>query len=238
MRIAILEAGFPPAPLRERFGTYGGMLAALIGDGFEPTLFNAQTGPLPADPAAFGGIVVTGSSAGIDDDLPWIAPLSSFLRLARGRTKLVGICFGHQLMAQAFGGRAERSDKGWGLGLHRYEVTERCGWMGEADAPSIAVAVSHQDQVTALPPGARVIGGSPFTPFGMLAYDAMSISFQCHPEFAPPYAKALLAHRHTARLLPPEFERLAASLDEPDDRQTVGRWIATFLRGEEAGPDR
>ena len=96
--------------------------------------------------------VITGSAAGAYDDLPWIAPLSNFLTDVKGRAKLVGVCFGPQMMAQAFGGQVVKSPKGWGVGLHTYRITTKEPWMDSA-AP-IAIAVSHQDQVVALPPGA------------------------------------------------------------------------------------
>ena len=76
--------------------------------------------------------MITGSAAGVYDPLPWIAPLKDFLVSAKGRAKLVGVCFGHQVMAEAFGGKVIKSPKGWGLGLHAYEVVRREGWMDEA----------------------------------------------------------------------------------------------------------
>lgn len=229
MKIGILETGAPPAGL-ERYGSYGGMVAELLGADFATTAFRVRDGELPDRPEDYAGLVVTGSSAGVYDDLPWIAPLSDFLRQARGRTKMVGICFGHQLMAQAFGGSAGKSDRGWGLGLHEYRIGERAAWMDGDEAATIAAPVTHQDQVNAPPPGARVLAGSEFTPYGVLAYDERSISFQCHPEFAPDYAKALLRHKHAGRLPADELERIAATLDRPDDRARIGAWIGRFLR--------
>lgn len=229
MRIGILETGRPPAGLAERFGRYDSMMADLIGGGFDTVTYRAAEGELPARPEECGGYLVTGSAAGVYDDLPWIAPLSEFLRQARGRAKLVGICFGHQLMAQCFGGRAEKSERGWGLGLHRYHVHDPQGWMD--GGASFALPVSHQDQVTRAPPGARVLAGSPFAPLGMLLYDEHAMSMQPHPEFAPRYAQALLAARHAARLPPAELDRIAASLDEPGDADRVAGWIGRFLRG-------
>ena len=160
MRIGILEAGVPPRALVDEHGRYDAMTARLLGPDFATTSFRVQEGGLPARPEDFDGYVVTGSSAGVYDDLPWIAPLRAFLQVAKGRAKLVGICFGHQIMAEAFGGRVVKSDKGWGLGLQRYEVKARADWMDEAR--TIAIPASHQDQVVALPPGARVLARNDF----------------------------------------------------------------------------
>ena len=131
------------------------------------TAYAVAGGDLPERPEDQDAYIISGSSAGVYDDLPWIEPLKAFLREAKGRAKLVGVCFGHQIMAEAFGGRVIKSPKGWGVGLHRYDIIQPQAWM--EPVASVAVPVSHQDQVVELPPEARVIGGSAFTPFGMLA---------------------------------------------------------------------
>jgi len=115
MIIGILETGRPPRALQPAFGSYPDMFKALVGPGHDYRVFDVQAGELPAPDATFEGHIITGSPAGAYDDLPWIAPLEDFLRAVKGRTKLVGICFGHQIMAQAFGGRVEKSTKGWGV---------------------------------------------------------------------------------------------------------------------------
>ena len=228
IRIAILETGRPPRALIDRFGDYPAMFRALLGEGFEATTFDVQEGELPEDPAAFDGVIVTGSAAGAYDDLPWIAPLEAWLRAARGRTRLVGICFGHQIMAQAFGGRVEKSERGWGVGLHRYAVCGAEPWM-QPPAEAISIPVSHQDQVTAIAPDARVVAACDFTPFGGLAYGADAISFQCHPEFAPPYAAALVEGRRGHRIDAAHADAATTSLNAPDDRALMGEWIRRFL---------
>jgi GMP synthase-like glutamine amidotransferase len=142
----------------------------------------------------------------------------------------VGICFGHQIMAEAFGGQVIKSPKGWGVGLHRYDLADRRGWMDEAR--TISVPASHQDQVVALPPGAQVLAGNDFCPFGMLDYGPdRAISLQLHPEFEPAYAKALIENRRGTRYTDEEADRGVLSYEQPDDRRRVGGWIARFLQG-------
>jgi len=102
MKLAILETGRPPGDLGERFGDYPAMFARLLGPGFELEPFDVQAGTLPADAASHEAYLVTGSPAGVYDPLPWIAPLCEFIRVS-GNRKMVGICFGHQVMAEAFG---------------------------------------------------------------------------------------------------------------------------------------
>jgi GMP synthase-like glutamine amidotransferase len=227
MKVGILETGGPPASLVPRFGAYPAMLAELLGPGFDIANYDVAAGALPADPADQDAWLITGSPAGVYEPHPWIAPLKDFLRAARGRAKLVGFCFGHQIMAEAFGGRVEKSDRGWGIGLQSYDVAERAPWMDAVE--SFAVPVSHQDQIVVQPPASQVLARNAFSPFGLLAYDDQpAISFQGHPEWEPDFARALIEVRRDR--LPAPDEALA-SLDAPNDRARVGEWIRRFLTG-------
>ncbi|HEY0413575.1 MAG TPA: type 1 glutamine amidotransferase [Allosphingosinicella sp.] len=223
MTLAILRTGEPPGDLLRRFGHYDAMFAGLLG--MDTVGYDVTAGEYPAAPEAHAAYLVTGSPAGVYDPLPWIAPLQDFLRRAKGKTKLVGICFGHQVMAEAFGGHVEKSVRGWGAGLQDHDIVVRAPWMD--DVASIAVPVSHQDQIVVQPPHSHILARSDFSPFGMLAYDDQpAISMQFHPEFAPDYAKALIEVRRE-RL--PDPDGAFASLDRPNDRARVGKWIRRFL---------
>jgi GMP synthase-like glutamine amidotransferase len=225
IRIGILETGEPPANLELRFGRYIGMFQDLLGDRYRMTNYNVVGGCFPRAPEDEDAYIVTGSPAGVYDPFQWISELKTFLRSARGKSKLVGICFGHQVMAEAFGGRVEKSERGWGIGLQRYEVREPAPWMDAV--PSFAIPVSHQDQIVEQPPATRILAASAFTPFGLLSYqDQPAISFQCHPEFDPAYAEALIEHRR-GRL--PDPDAAIASLRQPNDRPLVAGWIRRFL---------
>jgi GMP synthase-like glutamine amidotransferase len=225
-RIAILRTGGPPSALADRHGDYPAMFRDLLGDGFETGAFNVQAGEWP-DPAAFDAAIITGSSAGVYEADPWIADLLDWIRSAKGRTKLIGVCFGHQAMAQALGGRVEKVDRGWGVGLHRYDVVSDEPWM-EPKAATVAIPVSHQDQVVEKPVDARVFLRSDFTPFAGLAWGDDAISLQGHPEFTPAYASELTAGRRErigGDIVDPALESLKA----PNDRVLVGGWIVRFV---------
>lgn len=226
--IAILETGKPPEALKDAFDDYPARFRALLGEGVATVRFDVQAGRLPQDPGEFQGVIVTGSAAGVYDDLPWIPPLMDWLRAARGRTRLVGICFGHQAMAHAFGGRVEKSDRGWGVGLHRYEVLTQEPWMFPR-AASISIPVSHQDQVLVPPADARVLVSCEFTPYAGLAWGEEAISFQCHPEFQPEYAAALVEARRGHRIPEAQADAAVESLRRPNDRATLTAWIRAFL---------
>jgi GMP synthase-like glutamine amidotransferase len=228
MKVAILETGRPPGTLADQFGTYPDMFARLLGAGFEIEIFDVQAGALPeADMHA--AYLITGSPAGVYDPLPWIDPLQQFIRSARD-SKMVGICFGHQVMAEALGGHVEKSDKGWGAGLHRYSIVRSEPWIDSA--ATIAAPASHQDQVVVQPPNTDVVAASDFTPLAALAWtDRPAISFQFHPEFSPAFAKALIERRFD---IVPNPDAAIASLDAPNDSARVGQWIRNFLNGETA----
>lgn len=223
MKLAILETGRPPGDLSDWFGDYPAMFERLLGDEFEVETFDAQAGQFPADD--HDAVLITGSPAGVYDGLPWIKPLSDFIRAAPDR-KMVGVCFGHQIMAEALGGLVVKSEKGWGAGLHRYSVVRSEPWLdGERE---ISIPASHQDQVVIQPPNTEIVAASDFTPYAALAWkDRPAISFQFHPEFEPAFAKALIEKRYD---VVPDPDAAIASLDAPNDSQRVGGWIRRFLK--------
>jgi len=224
MKLAILEAGTPPGALTERFGRYPAMFERLLGNGIDYDSFDVPAGELPGVPGAHDAYLITGAAAGVYDGLPWIHELAAFLRAA-GSAKLVGICFGHQIMAEAFGGRVEKVAKGWGVGLHNYPIVKHEPWMDQASI--VSVPASHQDQVVQQPPQTDIIASSIFTPYAGLAWhNKRAISFQFHPEFEPDYARALIESRRE-RL--PDPDAAIASLDRPNDNARIGAWIRTFM---------
>jgi GMP synthase-like glutamine amidotransferase len=225
MKLAILETGRPPGDLAQRFGNYPKMFAELLGPDFEVQSFDVTAGEFP-DPAAHDAVLITGSPAGVYEDLDWLPGLFDFIRAAKDR-KMVGVCFGHQAMAEALGGHVEKSDKGWGAGLHRYTITRPEPWID--GAREIAAPASHQDQVVVQPPHTEITVSSDFTPYAGLAWtDRPAISFQFHPEFTPEFAKALIAERYDRV---PSPDAAIASLDAPNDNARIGGWIRRFLKG-------
>lgn len=230
MKLGILKTGAPPQSV-SGFGSYPDMFRRLLGeDAYDYSVFAVDEGELPATVQACDAYLVTGSASGVYDGDPWIAELKGFLNAAKGQTSLVGVCFGHQVMADAFGGKVVKSPKGWGLGVQTYEVLKPQPWMDGAQ--QIRLPASHQDQVVELPRGAEVMAANDFAPHGALTYPGQrAISLQLHPEFAPDYAIALIESRRGTRLAQEEAERAIASFVAPDDRARVGGWIRNFLAG-------
>lgn len=224
MKLAILETGYPPGDLASRFGDYPAMFADMLGPGFEIESFDVQAGDFP-DPGNHQAVLITGSPAGVYEELDWLPGLFDFIRAAND-SRMIGVCFGHQAMAAALGGRVEKSDKGWGAGLHHYAIDRVEPWMDEVE--TIAAPASHQDQVVAQPPNTEVLISSAFAPYAGLAWtDRSAISFQFHPEFSPDFAKALIAERYDRV---PDPGAAIASLDAPNDSARVAGWIRRFLK--------
>ena len=237
MLIGILQTGDVPEALVQRHGEYAPMFEAWLspaGPGLAFSAYAAHDGEIPASPVECDAWLITGSKHGVYDDLPWIEPLKEFLRAARAAGRpIVGVCFGHQLLAETLGGRAAKSAKGWGAGVHDYQVVRRPGWMN-GGPDRFAIHAMHQDQVTAIPEDATVLAASPFCRFAMLAYgdpeapDAISI--QPHPEFDEDYARALVEMR-TGVAIPAACGAAAlASFGRAVNQQDFARWCVDYLR--------
>jgi GMP synthase-like glutamine amidotransferase len=236
LKIGIIETGAPPRDLQEQFGRYPGMFADLLGaSGNQFETFAVRSGTFPDHPRSCDAYVITGSPAGVHDGDSWIARTRDFLRRAKGEAALIGVCFGHQLMADAFGGKVERAAGGWGIGLHRYQVRERRPWMDQAG--EIAAPASHQDQVVVAPPHATIIAGSDFNPIGVLVYeDQSAISIQLHPEFEAAFAAALIEARRGSLYEEEVAKAAIASLAAPNDNRGIAQWIKGFLAASASRP--
>lgn len=234
MKLTILETGQAPEPIRADFPDYPAMFRALFdaaGSDLEYETVSVVRGETLPDPAALDAILITGSPAGVYDADPWIAPLLDFIRwAAEAQTPQIGVCFGHQAIAKALGGRVVKSEKGWGVGRHVYTVDPPEARCLPGTPEIFAAAVSHQDQVVAPPAGAHIVAGSDFTPFGALRYTtAPVISFQGHPEFTDDFAAALYDLRR-ARIGETAADRAIASLENAETNNAVALWFTDFLK--------
>jgi GMP synthase-like glutamine amidotransferase len=223
MRIGILQTGRVPAELEGRHGQYPVMFARLFdGHGFSFETFMVIDNQFPASVHDCDGWLITGSAHGAYDDLPWIPKLEEFIRQAyREEVPVAGICFGHQIMAQALGGKVEKYSGGWGVGTMRYRMV---------DGREYALNAMHQDQVVKRPPESEVICSSDFCENAGLAYKGKAISFQPHPEFDDHFMDELLTLRAGKSMSHEHAEQGRASLGQGTDSPLVAAEIARFFR--------
>ena len=231
MRIGILQCDTVRAELQPAYGDYPDMFRRLLEPavkGAEFRSWNLAAGARPGSAAACDAWLFTGSQYGVEDGTAWIADAHRLVReIHNAGRPIVGICFGHQLIANALGGRAGRADNGWGVGVHYVEVHTHADWMTPALA-QLRLPVSHRDQVHALPPGARHLAGSRFCPHAMFEIDDRVLALQGHPEFRRGYVRALMDRRRE-RLGEAVYRDGVASLAGDLDRGVVAGWIARFL---------
>lgn len=236
MRIGILEAGRNRQSLVGRHGSYPDMFRALL-DAGAPSMdfasYAALDGELPRSSDECDAWLVTGSRHTAFERLPWMVRLEALLQtLMDARRPVVGICFGHQILAQAMGGKVERAEAGWGLGIHTYAVTDRPAWM-EGEEAAISLSVVHRDQVSVVPRQARIVAGSAFCPAAVLAYGDNAITFQAHPEFGPAFLADLVGELAQDGLPQDVIDRARADLAERGprtDTALASRWIGDFLK--------
>lgn len=231
MKLGILKTDAVRPEWVPEYGEYPDMFIALlrqVDTKIEYVVYDVQVGDYPQDIDEVDAYLITGSKAGVYDDKPWIAPLMAFVRdLHRKRKKLVGICFGHQLVAHALGGKAEKSPKGWGVGLHTHRFHFTPPWHDQVDL-ELDILVSHQDQVVSVPENAKVLAGSEFCANAVCQIDEHILTFQGHPEFVPSYAREIMTHRRDV-IGEETYAAGMASLVGVHEGSRVARWIFNFL---------
>ncbi|MDA9008584.1 amidotransferase [Alphaproteobacteria bacterium] len=229
--VGILEAGMMPPPLEAKFGTIASMYEKLFAgrsDRLELKIYRAFESELPSSADECDAYLISGSPASVFDEDEWIKALKAFvLQAYSAEKKLLGICFGHQLLADVLGGRVERSDKGWGVGSHSYHMNEAAI---EAGLPigEITINVSHQDQVTQLPEGAVLLGGCEFCPNGAFRLGDKVLAMQCHPEYPDELLNDLIEFRKE-RLGEKAYRTGLNSLSTPLTVPSVEAWMTDFL---------
>jgi GMP synthase-like glutamine amidotransferase len=230
-RIGVLICDEVAAPLAKIHGQYAQMFTRLLantGQCFELIGYRVYADEFPSTVEACDAYLISGSRRAVYEALPWIERLAQFIRaLHQARRRTVGICFGHQLIGRAMGGRAEQAPQGWGLGRQVAQVLENRPWMQPA-AASYALYAVHQDQVTALPPGARRLATNAHCENAMFDLDDLFLGVQAHPEFDRDYARAITENKRGS-VPDAVLEKALPSFAEPVDATLIARWIVAFL---------
>lgn len=235
MRIGLLMMGHVDPNSQFVAGDYPELFADLLEPhGIELIRYDLDEGHFPDDVGECAGWLSSPSRLSSYDPVDWLVDAEELLRrFVAAEAPFVGICFGHQLLAQALGGRVERSPHGWGVGVRDYEIVSLRTWMSPM-LDVIALIGSHQDQVTSLPNGAELLFRSEYCPYGGFAIGERAWTLQVHPEFTPALADHLLAGR--IELIGAERVSVArASLSRPIHRREIAGWIARFFAESSCG---
>ena len=222
MLIGILQTGLAPDSLVDSSGDYPDMFARLLaGHDFSFRTYRVVENEFPASVTDCDGWLITGSRHGVYEDHPWIAPLEQFIRDAyAAHVPTVGICFGHQIIAQAMGGRVERYEGGWAVGATDYDF----------NGQHMTLNAWHRDQVTQKPANASVLATNEFCTNAALLYDDRMLTVQAHPEFRPEFIDGLMQTRGKG-LVPEEVMAAAAArLSDPIQDQAMAAQIAAFFK--------
>jgi len=222
MKIGLLRAGHAPDGMKTLQGNYDTMFELLLeGHDFTYETFSVVDGEFPQGPQDADGWLITGSKHGAYEDHDWIPPLEDLIRKINATGKpLVGVCFGHQIIAQALGGKVVKFDGGWSVGRKEYVL----------DGKTVALNAWHQDQVVELPDGARVVGSSDFCANAMLAYGDNIWTIQPHPEFPAESVDFLINARGRGVVPDALLDSATDTLPLPTNNADIANHMAHFFK--------
>jgi GMP synthase (glutamine-hydrolysing) len=222
MKIGILRAGHSPEEMKATQGNYDEMFVRLLdGNDFEFETYSVVDGEFPEGPQDADGWLITGSKHGAYEDHAWIKPLEQLIRdIHASDQPMIGVCFGHQIIAQALGGKVMKFDGGWSVGRTEYKY----------DGKVVALNAWHQDQVVELPKGARVMGSSDFCANAMLAYGDNIWTVQAHPEFPADFIDGLIRTRGKGVVPDAQLDAATATLPSPTDNADIAAHMAQFFK--------
>lgn len=233
MRIGILQCDDVRSSLSPEFGEYPDMIAACLSqqhESFEFHTYPAHHGVLPESIEECDAYILTGSRHSVfDTDVLWVNGLTNFVvQLNKAEIKTIGICFGHQLIAEVMGGKVERADCGWLVGVHKTLVSQPKSYMKPSQS-SFNVAMMCEDQVQKISKEATILASSKQCEYAMLQYGDHMLSIQGHPEFSQGFAKSLLNIRQE-ELPSKRYQRGSESFSKHRlDSDLVFSWFAHFL---------
>jgi GMP synthase-like glutamine amidotransferase len=232
MKAAILQYDHVMEKFMHHFGDYPEMVKQMFNRTDVPLsfdTFNCREGQFPTDINKYDFYITTGSKTSVYEELEWVEKSIHFIQLLdKHKKKLIGICFGHQLMAMACGGMVERSEKGWGVGIARNRVIANPKWMNKKIS-KIDILVSHQDQITEIPDDSLLIAENDFCPFFIVQWNSHFLSIQGHPEWNRDYSRTLMNERR-AILPKATIDAGLDSLEIKPENAIFVNWILDFVR--------
>jgi len=227
MKAGLLECGHVEKKFRHIGGDYRDMFPALLPN-IEFEFFDVCNGHFPGSAQACEAYICTGSKYSVYDGFEWISRLKAFVReIHQAQKPYVGVCFGHQIMGEALGGKVRKAAAGWCVGVHSFTVLQQEQWMVPPER-NYRLLMLCQDQVQELPPGSRVLASAPDCPVGMFTVGNSMLGIQGHPEFSRDYVGAVIQDR-LQRIGEARAQAGLGSLSQPTHASVLAEWISNFL---------
>lgn len=231
----IVKTGEKIDSLADVTGDYEDWIARGLGSTAHPiSVVDVARGETLPPLSEVAAVVVTGSASMVTERSPWMEQTSSWLReaVAEG-VPLLGICFGHQMLAQALGGEVGYNPLGVEVGTARIRLEEEAQHdpLFKGVAASFVAQVSHQQSVLHLPPGARALASSDKEPYQAFAYGRCAWGVQFHPEFNARVIRKFIEHyRSHLSDEGASVQRLLEAVEETPDSASLLQHFAHLVR--------
>ena len=221
MRLGVLQAGHAPKNMISNLGDYDELIKNFLkGFGFQFNVYSVVDMDFPKDPSSADCWIISGSRHGVYDNLPFIEPLEKLITdIYTKNVPLIGICFGHQIIAKAFGGKVEKFKNGWCVGLTKYNL----------EGKSIYLNAWHQDQIVAPPENSKILGSNSFCKYAFLSYGSNIFSVQAHPEFNNEFIRGLIQHRGKGLVPQTLLDKASEKLQEKNSNHLIAEKIGEIL---------
>ena len=234
MRIGLLQCDHVADDLVDLHGDYQEMFSDLLhlqDHDIEVAAYDLTTDSFPIDLHACDGYIITGSKFSVYEDIPWIYKAKKLIaNLYHAKIPTIGICFGHQLIAESLDGKVRKAtDKGWGVGVHNWEIKNKYEWMGDYAPTNFSLRASHQDQVSEMPTNSTLFASSGFCSIAGFQIDNHFLAMQGHPEFSKGYCRALIEKRIDS-IGKKVVDVAIQSLKKEVDSNTVAVWMIEFIK--------
>ncbi|ORY00107.1 class I glutamine amidotransferase-like protein [Basidiobolus meristosporus CBS 931.73] len=244
LKIALLVADTPSQPVVEKFGDYTQIFPAMLKKAvahskrnidFSIECFDVTQMQYPREHEAFHGVIITGSASSAASNEPWIFHFNEYIKQLIEdvpECKVVGVCFGHQLIARALGGTVAKNKKGWEIGHTEVKLNNAGKKLLKTNKDTLQLQQMHEDVVSYSPPGLEVLCSSDLCEVQAMLKPNHILTVQAHPEFTPGIVEEITRSREQQGKFTPEMaSSVYSKLTLPDDSIWFATKIVEFFMG-------